>query len=69
MQDCRREVERVQVAARKADNLLLTFTGCIVIVIPRLSIPTKTSSAVIYNLFVECGIMFTRHGTGGAANS
>ena len=68
MQDCR-EVERVQVAARKADNLLLTFTGCIVIVIPRLSIPTKTSSAVIYNLFIECGIMFTRHGTGGAANS
>ena len=67
MQDFR-EVERVQVAARKADNLLLTFTGCIVIVIPRLSIPTKTSSAVIYNLFVECGIMFTRHGT-GAANS
>ena len=59
----------MQVAARKADNLLLTFTGCIVIVIPRLSIPTKTSSAVIYNLFVECGIMFTRHGTGGAANS
>ena len=67
MQDFR-EVERVQVAARKADNLLLTFTGCIVIVIPRLSISTKTLSAVIYNLFVECGIMFTRHGT-GAANS
>ena len=53
--------------ARKADNLLLTFRGCIVTVIPRLFIPTKTSSAVIYNLFVECGIMFPRRGTGGAA--
>ena len=53
--------------ARKADNLLLTFRGCIVTVIPRLFIPTKTSSAVIYNLFVECGIMFRRRGTGGAA--
>ena len=49
--------------ARKADNLLLTFRGCIVTVIPRLFIPTKTSSAVIYNLFVECGIMFPRRGT------
>ena len=37
--------------ARKADHLLLTFRGCIVTVIPRLFIPTKTSSAVIYNLF------------------
>ena len=60
-----REVERVQVA-RRADHLLLTFRGCIVTVIPRLFIPTKTSSAVIYNLFVECGIMFRRRGTGAA---